>query len=242
MTEENNAETTAEEQVDVEEAPEPTVEEETAEETETETTTEPEKIDYKALAEAEAKRAEEAEKASADLAFKLREKKRVEEEPYKEEDPDKPLTRSELNEVLKQFAETNQKSTQDREAKEIIAKYAEGEEAEAAYVFWKNRVVPTGNLQEDVMFAIGGLNHSRVIAQNEELKRSLLSKETKGKDAAGTHKDATGSSETISSQDAQTIKAAGMKWDGRKRVYSKKLKDGKTFYFDPKTKKRWKGE
>jgi len=234
------------EETTVEETPEP-IEETTEEEFDEEETTEQkptETIDYKALADAETKRAEEATKAAADLAFKLREQKRDEkDETPPEEDENKPLTRADINQVLAEFARTNEKSNQDSEAKNLIAKHVEGDEAEAAYLFWKNRVVPTGNLEEDVMFALGGLNYKRVIAQNSELKRSLQSKDTRNKDVSGTVKDPTGTAETtLSSQDAQTLKASGMKWDGKKRLYSKKLKDGKTFYFDPKTKKRWKGE
>lgn len=234
-----------EEETTVEDAPEP-VEDAPEDETPEDETPEkkPTDIDYKALADAETKRAEEAQKAAADLAFKLREQKReVKEEDPPEEDDNKPLTRADINQVLAEFARTNEKSTQDTEAKALIAKHVEGDEADAAYLFWKNRVVPTGNLEEDILFALGGLNYKRVIAQNSELKRSLQSKDTRNKDASGAVKDPTGTSETmLSSQDAQTLKASGMKWDGKKRLYSKKLKDGKTFFFDPKTKKRWKGE
>jgi len=245
-TEAKNTQTTGDEQVDVDTTEEETQEESTEEEETEESqedSTEHSQIDYKAIADDERKRREDAEKTAADYAFKLRENKRKgDEDDESEDEDDAPLTRKELNEALQSFSQQNEKSQQDVQAQQLIEKYTTNEdEAEAAMLYWKNRVIPTGNLEEDVMFAVGGLNHKRVLATNDELKRSLKSKSTVNRDASDTHKEPTGSSEPkIDSASAQTIKSAGMKWDSKKRVYGKKLKDGKTFYFDPKTKKRWK--
>lgn len=236
--EEETTQATGEEQVEVTEG------EAQEESTEVTTSEKDETVDYKAIAEAEQKRRESAEKTAADLAFKLRDKRRESESTDESDDPDDaPLTRKELAEALKDFSQSsNEKNLQETQARQIIGKFtSNSDEANAAYIFWKNRVVPTGDLEEDIKFALGGLNYQRVIATNTELKRSLQSKDTKNRDGSTSYKDAPGSSEPkMNSADAQTIKASGMKWDITKQVYAKKLKDGKTFYFDPKTKKKWK--
>lgn len=245
MSNKENAQTTGEEQVDAtqqEETQEEAVEEST-EDTQEESKDDSQNIDYKAILEEERKRREEAEKSAADYAYKLRNQKREEkgEDSEEESDEDAPLTRKELNEALQSFSQKNEKTQQEVQAKQLISQYTSNDdEAEAAYEMWKNRIVPTGNLQADIMFAIGGLNHKRVLATNEELKRSLTSKDTKNRDASGTHKKPSSSENQPSSADAQALKASGMKWNTEKQVYAKKLKDGKTFYFDPKTNKRWK--
>lgn len=218
--------------------------EETQETTDNEETTQGEEIDYKAIVEEERKRREEAEKSAADYAFKLRNAKREggEEAKENETNDDAPLTRKELNEALQSFTQQNEKVQQETQAKQLIERFTSNEdEAEAAYEMWKNRIVPTGNLEADIMFAVGGLNHKRVLATNEELKRSLNSKDTKSRDASTSQRKPAGGEDTkTSGADAQALKAQGMKWNTEKQAYGKQLKDGKTFYYDPKTQKRWK--
>jgi len=247
MSKTEEAQTTGDEQVDAteEETQEESTEEaqESTEETREESKDDSQNIDYKAILEEERKRREAAEKSASDYAYKLRNQKREEkgEETEEESDEDAPLTRKELKEALQGFSQQNEKVQQEVQAKTLIKQYTSNEdEAEAAYEMWKHRIVPTGNLQADIMFAIGGLNHKRVLATNEELKRSLASKDTKNRDASGTHRKSSSSENKTSGADAQALKASGMKWHTEKQVYTKKLKDGKTFYYDPKTQKRWK--
>lgn len=195
-------------------------------------------IDYEAEAKREKERADKAEATLAEKAFKSRKDKR--EEPESDDEEDKPLSRRELLGVLEERDKHTTKIIQESTALEIARKHTSSEvEAQAALLFWKNRVVPTGNLEEDVKFAVGGLNHSRTIAQNEELKRALRSKETKSDNAAGDHRDAPQGSEPQSSSDISAIKGAGFKWDGTARLYTKPLTGGKKLMYDPKTKKRW---
>ena len=244
--EEENTQTAGDEQADVETTEEETGEtnedtqDESKEESKEETTQD---IDYKAIANEERERREKSDKKAADLAFKLRDKKRTEaSDDDAEDDEDKPLTRSELNEALKGFSQTNEKSQQEVQAKQLAKELTSNDdEADAAFEMWKNRIIPTGDARADMMFAVGGLNHKRVLAINEELKRSLKSKQTVNKDASGDHKNSSSTNEPkMNGADAASVKASGMKWNNEKKVYSKKLKDGKAFYYDPASKKRWK--
>lgn len=244
MTESTNTQTTGEEQVD---ATETEAAEETVEEAEEAEPSLPEKkeetIDYKALAKAETARANAAEKAAADNAFKLREEKRGKQEEVQEDGSgDKPLTRTELDSILKEHSQTTQKSSEDAEARRIIAEFTQGtDEADAVYAFWKNRVIPTGDIREDVLFALGGMNVKRTQAQIDELKRANNSKATVNTDGAGTHRDPSKPQKPkTTSQDANALKKSGMKWNGEKRRYEKKLKNGEIFYYDPKENKRGK--
>ena len=238
--------TTEEKKVDAEtvetteEHTEETTEE--AEETSTEETSKKEEtVDYKSLYETEQKRADKAESAKAEDAFKGREVKREDPKEEKETNEDKPLTRAELNEVLAKHSQTAQKTTEDSEARRIIDKYtSSADEADAAHLFWKNRVIPTGDLESDVLFALGGMNVKRTQAQVSELKRMHRNQTTVSTDGSSTHRDATGTSKpAMSSADAFILEKAGMVWDAEKKVYSKKLKNGKTFFNDPKKDKRW---
>lgn len=228
---------------------EPVVEDEESEDTEEkkEESTE-EEIDFEAIATAEAERADKAEKALAEKEFKSREAKRKDgdkKEENAEDEENKPLTKRELRSLLAEERQATQTTLQEGQALEIAKNNTASEaEAKAAVAYWKNRVVKTGNLEDDVMFAIGGLNHKRVIAKNAELKRSLKSKETASKSGVDSHRVEMSAKEVkMSSADANAIKASGFIWDGNKRLWKKPLGDGKTFlYYDSKNKKRWKGK
>lgn len=203
--------------------------------------------DYEAIATAEKERADRAEQALAANAFKARKGKREGEEAEGEEedeDEDKPLTKRELRSILAGERQVITKTTNEREALAIARQNTATEaEAQAAVLFYKNRVVPTGNLEEDVLFAIGGLNRKRTAAKVVEVGRALRSRDTALHSTATVHRNTLPAGEPkISPQDAQAIKAAGMKWDGKQRVYKKSLGNGSKFmYYDPKTKKRWTG-
>ena len=201
-------------------------------------------IDYEAELKAEKERREKAEKALAEKAFKDRKKKRDEEQEQEEEqdEEDKPLTASQLEIILAKERQQTQKQLEGTRAVEIARANTSSEtEAQAALEFWKNRVVPTGNLEDDIRFAIGGLNSRRIVAQNEELKRALRSKETKGAGGEGTFRDAPQAGEPqLAPQDAQAVKQSGFVWDAVKKLYKKPLAGSKkTLYYDVKSKKRW---
>lgn len=205
---------------------------------------EPSQPDYEALLKAETERADAAEKAAAELAFKQRDTRRKgkEEIESEAEDDDKPMTRAEARAFLNQQGQTLQKAAQETAALGVArANTATEAEAQAALMFYKTRVVPTGNLEDDVLFAIGGINRKRTVAKATELARALRSKETALHSTAVVHRDtAPGTEPKLSPQDATAIKQSGMVWDGRQRVYKKPLGNGaKHLFYDPKAKRRW---
>jgi hypothetical protein len=232
------------EQAEKDKANAESTEDNTEEETEA---TQDTQIDYEAELKAERERREKAEKELADRAFKEREQKRKGKDDKQEDDTDedKPLTARDLQSILAREREATSKELQGARVAQI-AKDMAGSDAEANLIveIHRNRTFPQGmSVQEQMEEAYIIANRKKILATNKELKRALIGKETTSRDAAGTHRDATEAQETkLSSQDAHAIKAAGMVWDGAKRAYKKPLGNGKSFlYFDPKTKKRWKG-
>lgn len=207
------------------------------------------KIDYEALAKEEQTRANEAEAKLEETRTKAREasaaraKKREEAGLPAEEEEEKPLTASELDRRLDERDERRDKEAQKERALEIARANTTSEaEAQAAVLFYKNRIVPTGNLEEDVLFAIGGLNRKRIAGQQREIRRAEGSKETVSTDAAQAHQESPPLNEAkLPPNDAKAIQAAGMVWDGTLGLYKKALgRDGKKFlFFNPKTKQRF---
>jgi hypothetical protein len=206
-----------------------------------------EKVDYKAELAKEKEARAKADKATADLAFKLREKKRnkkddvVEDEDLDEED--KPLTKKDLNSILSADREASRKEFLSSQIKDKATKLASSEdEADLIVEIHKNRTFPSNlSLDEQLEEACAIANRKSILAKNAELKRALNSKETRENSAAGTVRDESLAKETkLSPQDAQAIKDAGFVWDGVKRLYKKSLAGGKKhLFYDPKLKKRW---
>lgn len=248
---EEDEDTDSEEETEEEESEEESEEEDgSEEESEDESDEDSEEnidIDYEEIAKLENERAEEAEiarkkaeDALAGKAFKKRENKREGKED-EDEDEDKPLTRRELRSVLSEFSQESSQKSQETEALAFARKNTSSEkEAQAALVFYKNRIRHTGNVEEDVQFAIAGMNRKRTVAEKSEITRALKSKDGKSKDFAGTHRNgAPAEKGKIKSADAKALQASGMVYDSAKRLYKKALPNGKFFYFDPKSKKRW---
>lgn len=205
---------TEEEVVSTEEATE-------TEATEEETTTElsQDEIDYKAIVEAERKRAQDAVDALEITRTKARERieKKQSKEDDNDDDGDKPLTKSELLAILREDKEERTREKTESAAREVMSKLTQNkDEAEAALIYLRDRVKPSGNLEEDALFALGGLNARRHFAQTDELKRALRSKDTARKNTASTQHDAAAPAEPqLTSRDATAIKAAGFAWDGK---------------------------
>lgn len=226
-----------------------------SEEEEDESDDSDEDIDYEEIARLENERAEtereakeKAEKALAKKAFNKRKKKRDGEEDEEEEsddEEDQPLTRRDLRSVFAEISQETTQKNQEAEALTLARKFTKSEkEAQAAIVFYKNRIRHTGNVVEDIQFAIAGMNRKKTVAEKSEIVRSLKSKDGSSKDFAGTHRQVSNSNTgKLNSAEANALKASGMEWDAKKRVYKKPLNGGKEFfYYDPKTKKRWKGK
>lgn len=202
-----------------------------------------EKPDYEAIAKAEKERADALVKKMADDAYKYRRQKpETEDTEDKEDDADeKPLTTKDLKHFESRIVERTKKELDEQRALDIARQNTSSEqEAQAALVYWKNRVVPTGDLNEDVLFAIAGLNHRKTVAKAAELTRALRSKDTASHDSAATHRDAPeGDAPKLSPAAKQMYEQAGFVYDGKKRLWIKKLPSGKSLVKDPKTKRTY---
>jgi len=185
-------------------------------------------IDYEAIAKEERERREAAERLLAEDRYKAAEAKREEELP---EDEDKPITAKELPAILARERKIAQKESQEGRALDIARANTSSElEAQAAVLFWKNRVVPTGNLEEDMKFAIGGLNSKKIVAKNAELARALRAKDTISNDSMGEHRDGL-PNEVPKLPENSPLK--GYKYEGGS-TYSKVLPSGKTLFRNAK--------
>ena len=179
---------------------------------------------------------------AAAVAFKKRQEKREEEPDDEPDDEDKPLTRKELDELLRRQTEVLRNESQSG----VLALQAEklvGDKviANLAVEILKNRSFPEGLSQEEKLEEAIAIAKSKpaVKARLEELRRARMSDETASDNVAGTHRDTPSVGEPkMSSNDASAFKAAGFTWDGKLRLYVAPLKKGKIMTFDPKTKKR----
>lgn len=218
-------------------------EESIVEEPETGAEEKKEEIDYEALQKEEEERTKKPDSFRAEVAFKERTLKRQEKEVLEEEEEEgeKPLSRSEVQELLDSQRVQLQKEMQESRALEIArAKTSSEAEARAVLTYWKTRVIPSGNLEEDILFAIGGLKHKALASQNLELARALKSKENVSKENASTYREPPQTPEPkMNPADLQALKAVGYVWDPSLKVYKKPLgKSGKLMYCDPRNIKR----
>ena len=184
-------------------------------------------LDHETELKRERERREVAEKAAADLAFKLREKKRKGEDE-EEEDEDRPLTAKDLEGIMEKNRQRTWKELQAEMITEKAKKLASSDsEANLIVEIHKNRVWPEGlTLGEQIEEAYAIANRKKLLAQNEELKRSLKSKEIASDFAGGTHRDSSPLSEPkLSSPDVQALKAAGFGWDGKVGAWKRETKD-----------------
>lgn len=240
MTNEEKALLDAKAKVETE-AQDDSSQENTEEET-SEGTLQEEKVDYKALALAEKERAEKAERALAKDRFKASEEKRKEivdtESNDSIGDEDRPLTAKDVQQLLLKERQATQKAFQETRAMEIAKEHTSSEdEAQAALTFWRTRVNPTGNLEDDILFAIGGLNYRKATAKTAELARALKAKDGVSRETATTFRDAAlGTAPKLSSGDAAAYKRAGFEYDNAGKVWKKKLPNGKFLLKDPRTK------
>ena len=189
------------------------------------------------------RKAEEAEKAAADLAFKLREEKRKNKvvPTVPATDPeDKPLTKRELEDILANERKENLKISQESRALEVARKLTTSEAAaKAAVAYWKTRIVPTGDIEEDISGAIGMMEHKKVVAQNAELARALQARDGVTNVVLETHMDSPPGSEPQLAPDIKaSLNRAGYTYDAKARVYKKKLPSGKFLIKDPRNLKQ----
>lgn len=219
-----------------------TVTDEGAEDTEgtEDSTSTDEETDYEEIIRQEREMREKAESALAKKAFDAREARRKEtDETGDEDDIDdgKPISRKELDARLAAERAAARKEAQEEQALEIARANTKSEgEAQAAHIFWKNRVVPTGNLVSDVLFAIGGLNHKKVIARNVELGRALLGKEGASKGVTTAVRDTEVIRPKLDAATEASYRRSGLTYDPKIKMWKKKMPNGKWLVKDPKSK------
>ncbi len=240
MAEEKKTDAEVEEPKEPQEAEEPKEPEEPTEPKEPEVV--PSEVDYEAELKAERERG--FKEGAAYAAFKDRKEKREKkegEEPPEEDEDDKPLTRREAFEIFEKERHAIHTETLQSIISEKARKLASSD-AEAQYIIelHKNRIFPASlSLDEQLEECYGIANRKKLLAKIDEQNRVILHKDTIQTNPADTHKEAPKAGEPPASADISAIKAAGMVWDGMKRIYKKPLARGKFLCYDPNSKKRW---
>lgn len=176
-------------------------------------------------------------------AFKEREQKRGtrqedDEDEDDVDDDDKPLTRKDLRKVQ---AQARKEAMADR-AKELADEMAGSDkEAELIFEIYQNRTFPEHlTMREQMEEAYAIANRRSLLAKNRELRRTLRSRDTAGKDVAGTHRDsAVGTAPKLAKADANAYARAGFKYDSKRKLWVKVLPNKKRLYKNPKTKAQW---
>lgn len=199
------------------------------------------KIDYEAELTKERERREEAERRLQETRRKAKdrfEKRHQKEES--EEDEETPLTGSELRAILAEEREETRKEFMASQIEEKAKKLATSDsEARLIVEIHKNRKFPSNlSIDDQLEEAYAIANRKRILAQNEELKRALRSKETRNKSGGGDGSDSTlvPSEPKMASADIAAMKASGWVWDAQKRLYKKPIGGNKFRYKNPKTK------
>jgi len=201
--------------------------------------------DYESLLKAEREAREKAEQALADKRFKDSERKRKGdddqdgEEDESDED-DKPLTRKDLQNLLARERQVTQKELQADSIVKIATELSDSEpEAKLVAEIYKNRTWPAHlSLREQLEEAHAIANRRKLQSTNSELRRALKAKSVASNDAASSHKDPlAGTAPKLSTNDAASYTRAGFTFDTARKIYRKKLPNGKFHNKDPKTKK-----
>jgi len=198
------------------------------------------KKEYEAQLGKERKAREDAEKATADLAFKMREAKRRKDEDEDDGlDDDKPLTGKQLEVILARERQTTQTQLEWSENERIAKELARiPEEAQLTLEVLKSTTFPSHySRQEKVEAAWAIANRNKLIGEHKEALRALRARGTADNNAAGAHHDPLPSDEPkLSPADELALKAVGFVWNAVSRRYEKKLKNGSTLVRDSKTK------
>jgi hypothetical protein len=205
----------------------------------------PEHVDHEAELRKERERREAAERKLQETREKARERweRRKEREDGSGEenaDEEKPLTESKIREIFQEEREASRRDLLSREIAEAANAIATSEtEASLMVEIHKNRRFPESmplSEQMEEVYAIA--NRKRLLAQNEELRRSLRAKDTKEKSSASGQRETPTSEPKLDPSVAQALRETNYVWDAQKKVY-KKVNGRRTSYFDPKTKRRW---
>ena len=172
-----------------------------------------------------------AEQSLADKRFKDAERRRKEKEEKEESDIEKPLTASQLEEILTKDREAIRKETQAVQIDEIANKMATSEaEKNLIIEIHKNRSFPSHlTLQEQLEESYVIANRKRLVGERNEALRALKGKDGVNRNPAMTHRDAPKAGEPkLSPADSDAIKNSGFSWNGTSRRYEKKISGGQT--------------
>lgn len=192
--------------------------------------------DFEALIEAEKK--PDPKKAYERIKPKLAKEHVSEpEEGDDESDEDKPLTRKEIDAYLARKTQTIVAEANAERITEIATELAESEgEARFIMEIHKNRIFPEGmSLRDQIGEAKAIASYKRMAAKNVELARKVTSKETASKDTSTGTPETTSTEPKISADVKASLRNAGFTYDNTRKVYVKKLPNGKEMYSDPKT-------
>lgn len=185
-----------------------------------------EDIDVDAELDKERKSKEEKEKARK--GYLLRKKK-------EESDEDKPLTKSELDEILQQ----DRKERREQDAYNIANSLTKKAKiAKLLVERWKNRTFPEHlTLNEQMEEVYGGTFAKKILGERSEALRALKNKSRVNRDGSFSNQDGkhSTSSPKLPPADLASIKRAGFVWKNSR--FEKKLANGNIIVRDPKTKR-----
>lgn len=214
-------------------------EEEKAEDTDTEP-------DFEAELKAERARADEAEKKLNSTRDKARErfekrKKKEEDGTDDEEEPEeeRPLTRTEFQDLLRSEREATRKELSSNRAADHAGKITRSDsEKRLTLEIFKNRSWPSHlTIEEQIEEANLLANKKRFVSERNEALRALKNKGTQETSAADTHrKPPAGKEPKLHAADAVNLKRDGFVYDAASKTYVKKMPNG-TLVHDPKTRK-----
>lgn len=192
-------------------------------------------FDWKQIAEDERQRRFKAEKALAEDRYARRHE--LEETTF-DQTESQPLTELQLRKILREEREATEKRFMGRDTERLAKELAgSDEEAMAIVEIYNNRSFPEYLTHEEKIREAYYIAHGpRLLAKQDELKRSLRSKQTtKTAGSENTHRDAPQTGAKVNPEVQQELNRLGFKWDGKR--FSKKLANGKTLVRDPKTNK-----
>lgn len=225
----------AEEESDEESESEEESEEEESEE-EDESSHNDSEIDYDAEIEKEKEKGK-PDKDKAKEAFQARKSKRSDESEDDADENDKPFTKRELQEHLARVEKKALETSAYQLAKSLSAS---DKEAMLIVEKWKNRIFPEDmSLMEQLEEMYVSIHRKKLIGDRNEALRALKNKGRVNNNAATTHRDSAKGSSTpkVPEADKRAILAAGYVWNANNGLFEKKLSNGNTLAYDPKSKK-----
>ena len=188
--------------------------------------------DYGAQLEEERKVREKAE-SSAQYHREQAEKLRKENQRLKgegETDEDKPVTKRDLQEIEANLTRKTLRAQVEAEVKKIARS---SDEANLILYHYEHSIVPLGDVAKDISRARLIANEQRVLRENDELRATLRSKETRGKGGGGggQRPDVASKEPSLDADTKTLVQRNKMTWDAKRGLYA----NDKGVTFDPKT-------